>query len=176
MDREPLRYQEGGLSLAMQLTGSRLVVTLAGPLDLDGVEDLAACADQICRRAVRTVVFDVAALTAADEAGARTLAAACRCLGAHGVTAWVRAVDGELRAILDRLGLALPERSARSGYQAAGVRRAAVPAQRSAGLVDLDVALQRAARGLGVGWTGGGDGGHDRVELGDLLGGDPVEQ
>lgn len=165
----------------MQLTGSRLVVTLAGRLDLDGVEDLAACADQICRRAVRTVVFDVAALTATDEAGARTLAAACRCLGAHGVTAWVRAVDGELRAMLDRLGLALPERSARSGYQAAdvrrtAVRRAAVPAQPSAGLVDLDVALQRAARGLGVGWTGSGDGRHDRVELGDLLGGDPVEQ
>jgi len=176
MDREPLRCQDGGLSLAMQLTGSRLVVTLAGRLDLDAVEDLAACADQICRGAVRAVVFDVAALTAVDEAGARTLAAACRCLCAHGVTAWVRAVDGELRAMLDRLRLALPERSARSGYKGGDARRVAVPAQPSADLVDLAVTLQRPAGGLAVGWTGGTDGGHDRVELGDLLGGDPVEQ
>jgi len=160
----------------MQLTGSRLLVTLAGRLDLDGVEDLAACADQICRGAVRAVVFDVAALTAVDEAGARTLAAACRCLGAHSVTAWVRAVGGDLRAMLDRLGLALPERPARSGYLTADSRRGAVPAQPSADLVDLGAALQRAAGALGVGWAAGGDRGHDRVELGDLLGGDPVEQ
>ena len=83
-------------------------MALSGPLDLDGVEDLAACADQICRSAVDTVVFDVAALTAIDEAGARTLAAAFRCLAAHGVVGWVRGVGAELQAMLDRLALTLP--------------------------------------------------------------------
>lgn len=97
-------------------------MTLSGRLDLDGVEDLAACADQICRSAVGTAVFDVAALTAVDEAGARTLAAAFRCLAAHGVVAWVQGVGGELQAMMDRLALTLPARSAPAEYAMAAVQ------------------------------------------------------
>ncbi|MGB6455828.1 MAG: STAS domain-containing protein [Streptosporangiaceae bacterium] len=121
MGHEPARCQDGQLVLARQRTGRRLAVALSGPLDLDGVEDLAACADQICRSAVDTVVFDVAGLTAIDEAGARTLAAAFRCLAAHGVAGWVRGVGAELQAMLDRLTLTLPAPPAHAA-SAAGSR------------------------------------------------------
>jgi hypothetical protein len=108
-------------------------VTLSGHLGLDGVEDLAACADEICRSAVDTAVFDATALTAVDEAGTRTLAAVFGCLAAHGVVACVRGVGCELQAMLDRLALTLP----------------APPP--SADLVALGAALEGAAGGLGVG-------------------------
>ena len=84
-------------------------MTLTGYLNLDAVEDLAACADRICRSAIRAAVFDVAAVAAADDAGARTLAAACRCLVSNGILAEVRGVRAQLRQVLDRLGLMLPE-------------------------------------------------------------------
>jgi anti-anti-sigma regulatory factor len=122
MGYEPARCPDGQLVVTRQRTGRRLTVTLSGRLDLDGVEDLAACADQICRSAVGTAVFDVAALAGVDEAGARTLAAAFRCLAAHGVVGWVRGVGGELQAMLDRLGLTLPVRSAHAEYAMAAVQ------------------------------------------------------
>jgi anti-anti-sigma regulatory factor len=171
-------------------------VTLSGRLDLDGVEDLAACADQICRGAVRTVVFDVADLTTVDEAGARTLAAAFGCLASHGVAATVVGVGAELHAMLDRLALTLvgpadqlangipagrtgvawpsagPAGAARSGL----VRGGGFAARPSAGLVGLAVARQGAADGLGVGHAARGDGGHDLVELPGLLRADAVKQ
>ncbi len=152
-------------------------MTLSGRLDLDGVEDLAACADQICRSTVRAAVFDVAALTAVDEAGARTLAAAFRCLAAHGVVARVRGVGGELAAMLDRLGLTLPA-PARPGHATAAARTGAVlaPAPPSADLVGLGVAILGAAGGVGVRHAGRGDGGHDLVELPGLLRADAVKQ
>ncbi len=137
-------------------------MTLAGRLDLDSVEDLAACADQICRSAVRTVVIDAAALTGADEAGARTLATACQCLAAHGVSAWVRGVGDELAAMLDRLGLTLPAPRSRI--------------RQSADLAVRAVVVQRAAGGLGVRPAGRGERSHDGVELPDLLRGDAIEQ
>jgi anti-anti-sigma regulatory factor len=73
------------------------------------VEELAACADQICRSSPTATVFDVAAVTAVDDAGARTLAAACGCLRANGIKADVRGISGEFRLVLERLGLTLPE-------------------------------------------------------------------
>jgi anti-anti-sigma regulatory factor len=115
MGHAPARFPDGQLVVTLQRTGRRLAVTLSGRLDLDGVEDLAACADRICRSAIGAAVFDVAALTAVDEAGARTLAAAFRCLAAHGVVAWVRGVGAELQAMLDRLALTLPAPSAYAG-------------------------------------------------------------
>ncbi len=148
-------------------------MTLSGRLDLDSVEDLAACTDQICRSAVRSAAFDVTALIGVDEAGARTLAAAFRCLAAHGVVARVRGVGGELQAMLDRLGLTLP---ARPAHAVAGARAGAVMAPPSADLVGPGVALQGAAGGLAIGYPGRGDSSHDRVELAGLLRGDPVEQ
>jgi anti-anti-sigma regulatory factor len=109
MGREPYSRGDGCLAVSQQHIGSRVVVTLTGHLDLDAVEDLAACADQICRSSVSDAVFDVTALAGVDEAGARTLAAACRCLRLHGVLAEVRGVRGQLRQVAERLGLALPE-------------------------------------------------------------------
>jgi anti-anti-sigma regulatory factor len=100
-------------------------VALSGRLDLDSVEDLAACTDEICRSAVRQAIFNVAALTGVDAAGARTLAAAFGCLAAHGVTASVRGVGGELQAMLDRLGLTLAALPARSIDATAAVRTGA---------------------------------------------------
>jgi anti-anti-sigma regulatory factor len=109
MGRELSSHGDSGLAVRQQRIGSRVLVTLTGHLDLDSVEDLAACADRICRSAIRAAVFDVAAVAAVDDAGARTLAAACRCLVSNGVLAEVRGVRAQLRQVLDRLGLMLPE-------------------------------------------------------------------
>jgi anti-anti-sigma regulatory factor len=157
MGYEPARCTDGQLVVSRQRTGRRLTVTLSGRLDLDGVEDLAACTDQICRSAVSAAVFDVAGVTAVDEAGARTLAAAFGCLAAHRVAAWVRGVGDQLQAMLDRLALTLPARP-------------------SGDLVGLGAALQGAAVAVGVGYASRGDGGHDLAELPGLLRGDAVKE
>ncbi len=154
-------------------------MTLAGRLDLDSVEDLAACTDQICRSAVLEAVFDVSGLTTVDEAGARTLVAAFRCLASHSVVALAEGIGLELQAMLDRLGVTLPVPACRSADTTTAAPVGVVPAPWSAGLggpVGLAVTRQRATDGLGVGYAAGGDGSHDRVELPDLLRGDPVEQ
>src|SRR5262245_34171137 len=109
MHHEPSSQTGGSLAIRQQQLGSRVVVTLTGSLDLDGVEDLAACADQICRSTVRAVSLDVTAIAAADDAGVRTLAAACRCLSLHGVEAEVYGIGDQLCQALARLGLTLPE-------------------------------------------------------------------
>jgi anti-anti-sigma regulatory factor len=83
------------------------------------VEELAACADRICRTKARAVSFDVAGVASADDAGVRTLAAACRCLSSHGVVAEVRGIGGQFRQVLGRLGLTLPEAPVRSTRRAA---------------------------------------------------------
>jgi len=126
MRHEPALYTDGQFVVNSERTGRQLAVTLSGRLDLDSVEDLAACTDEICRSPVRHTVFDVADVTGVDEAGARTLAAAFGCLAAHGVAAFVRGVGGELQAMLDRLGLALPALPARSIDATAAVRTGAV--------------------------------------------------
>lgn len=125
MRDESALYADGQFVVSRERTGKRLAVMLSGRLDLDCVEDLAACTDEICSSAVRQAVFDVAHLTGVDEAGARTLAAAFGCLAAHGVSASVRGVGAELQAMLDRLGLTLPAPPARAIETAAAVRTGA---------------------------------------------------
>ena len=126
MRLEPSRHACSDLAVRQQRNGNRMVVTLTGSLDLDGVEELAACADRICRSTVRAVAFDVTGIATTDDAGVRTLAAACRCLSSHGVVAHVRGIGGQLRQVLGRLGLSLPEAPGRSVQPAsAGAARSA---------------------------------------------------
>ena len=135
MGHEPSRDPGSDLAVRQQHIGNRVVVTLTGSLDLDGVEELAACADRICRTTAQAVSFDVAGVVAADDAGVRTLAAACRCLSSHGVVAEVRGVGGQFRQVLGRLGLTLPEAPARSGRRAtAGSARTAAAARPAAAI------------------------------------------
>jgi anti-anti-sigma regulatory factor len=119
MGHEPSSHPGSHLDVRQQHIGNRVVVTLTGSLDLDGVEDLAACADRICRSKARAASFDVTGVVAADDAGVRTLAAACRCLSLHGVVAEVRGIGGQFRQVLGQLGLTLPEPPARSAPRAA---------------------------------------------------------
>lgn len=125
MRHDPALYTGGEFVVSSERTGRRLAVTLSGRLDLDSVEDLAACTDEICRGAVRQATFVVADVTGVDEAGARTLVAAFGCLAAHGVAACVRGVGGELQAMLDRLGLTLPALPTRSVDAPAATRTGA---------------------------------------------------
>lgn len=127
MGHEPSRHPGSDLDVRQQRIGNRVVVTLIGSLDLDGVEELAACADRICRSTAEAASFDVAGVAAADDAGVRTLAAAFRCLSSHGVVAEIRGIGGQLRQVLGRLGLTLPEAPDRSA-----VRVAAAPARAAA--------------------------------------------
>jgi anti-anti-sigma regulatory factor len=130
MGHERSRHPGSDLAVRQQRIGNSVVVTLTGSLDLDGVEELAACADRICRSPVRSVAFDVTGIAAADDAGVRTLVAACRCLSSHGVVADVRGIGGQFRQVLGRLGLSLPEAPDRSGRRvAAGPTRSPAPAR-----------------------------------------------
>jgi anti-anti-sigma regulatory factor len=128
MHHEPSSETSGGLALRQQHIGDRVVVTLTGSLDLDGVEELAACADRICRSRVRAACFDVTGVAAADDAGVRTLEAACRCLSLHGVAAEVLGIGGQFRQVLSRLGLTLPEGRARPARQAPAAGPVRTPA------------------------------------------------
>jgi anti-anti-sigma regulatory factor len=119
MGQEPSGLPGSDLAVRQQVIGNRTVVILSGSLGLDGVEELAACADRICRGKVRAVSFDVTEVVAADDAGVRTLAAACRCLSSHGVVAEVRGVGGQFRQVLNRLGLTLPEAPGRADQRTA---------------------------------------------------------
>lgn len=125
--REPSIQPGSGLAVRQEHIGNRVVVTLTGSLDLDGVEELAACADRICRSTVRAVSFDVTGVSVVDDAGVRTLAAACGCLTSHGVVVGVSGTSGQVRQVLSRLGLSLPEAPDRSAQRAAArsARRAA---------------------------------------------------
>jgi anti-anti-sigma regulatory factor len=124
MGHETSTHAGSDLAVRQQRNGNQMVVTLTGSLDLDGVEELAACADRICRSAVRAVAFDVTGIAATDDAGVRTLAAACSCLSSHGVVVHVRGIGGQLRQVLGRLGLTLPEAPARPARPAsAGAAR-----------------------------------------------------
>lgn len=109
MGREPSSLSGDGLAVTLEQSGGSVAVTLTGCLELDCVEQLAACADQICRSTTRSVVFDVGAVTAVDDAGVRTLAAACQCLSGNGIEARVRGISGEFRRVLQQLGLTVPE-------------------------------------------------------------------
>ena len=97
-----------GFTIRQDQDGGELLVTLAGELDIGGVELLAACADQICRRRdVAEVRLDLSGLTFLDGAGAQTLAAACHCLRRDGRRIEVTGIRARVQRVLDLLGLAL---------------------------------------------------------------------
>ena len=103
-------------TLSQQAAGPRAVlVSLTGALRIAHVEELAACADQVCGLPVRTVRLELSGLVAMDEPGARTLAAACHCLRLNGRRVDVSGVRREISLVLDQLGLILGERPAPAG-------------------------------------------------------------
>jgi anti-anti-sigma factor len=80
-------------------------VLLAGELDLAAVDLLADWTDLACQRLLRQVTFDLTGLTFVDAAGARTLAAACACLRAHGGRVTVTGACPQVRHVFGVLGL-----------------------------------------------------------------------
>ena len=81
MNDAAARWTDRAFTLSLQRAGREtLLVTLSGELGIEHVEELAACADQVCGLPVRNVRLELSGLTAVDEPGARTLAAACHCL------------------------------------------------------------------------------------------------
>jgi anti-anti-sigma regulatory factor len=115
MEDESAHYDPGGLgrgqfAVRQQPDGrGTLVVSLTGRLGITDVETLADCADRICGLPVPRVRIELSGLAGVDDAGARTLAAACHCLRLHGRRVDVRGVRYEVRRALDRLGLTLAE-------------------------------------------------------------------
>jgi anti-sigma B factor antagonist len=88
-------------------------VFLAGELDLAAVDLLADWADQACQRLPRQVTLDLAGLTFVDATGARTLAAACACLRAHGGRVSVTGACPQVRHVFRLLGLAFGDHEVR---------------------------------------------------------------
>jgi anti-anti-sigma regulatory factor len=118
MDAESAHYDPGGAARPFTIRQhsdgrGTLVVSLSGRLCISDVEALAECADRICGLPVPRVRIELGALAAVDDAGARTLSAACHCLRLHGRRVDVRGVRHEVRRTLDRLGLTLAELNAR---------------------------------------------------------------
>jgi anti-anti-sigma regulatory factor len=100
-------WADSSFALSQQVAGKTMLVSLSGDLGIAHVEVLAACADEACGLPVRYVRMDVAALKGVDDAGARTLAAACQCLRLHGRRVEVQGIRPAVRRVLDRLGLSL---------------------------------------------------------------------
>ncbi|HEY3977943.1 MAG TPA: STAS domain-containing protein [Streptosporangiaceae bacterium] len=119
MNDAAARWTDRGFTLSLQRAGREsLVVALSGELGIEHVEELAACADQVCGMPVRTVRLELSGLMAVDGPGARTLAAACQCLRLHGRRVYVRGVRRAVSLVLDQLGVVLDE-----GSRPAGRRR-----------------------------------------------------
>jgi anti-anti-sigma regulatory factor len=115
MNDAAAHWTDRAFTLSLQRAGQEtLVVALSGELALAHVEELAACADQVCGLPVRNVRLDLSGLLAVDQPGARTLAAACQCLRLHGLRVSVRGIRREVSLVLDQLGLVLDERTGRA--------------------------------------------------------------
>ena len=85
MNDAAARWTDRAFTLSLQPAGREtLLVALSGELAIEHVEELAACADQVCGLPARNVRLELSGLMAVDEPGARTLAAACQCLRLHG--------------------------------------------------------------------------------------------
>jgi anti-anti-sigma regulatory factor len=120
MNDAAARWTDRAFTLSLQPAGREtLLVALSGELAIEHVEELAACADQVCGLPVRNVRLELSGLMAVDEPGARTLAAACRCLRLHGRQVYVRGVRREVSLVLDQLGLVLDESDGQSGRRRA---------------------------------------------------------
>ena len=110
------RRTDRACTLSLQRAGREtLLVALTGELGIAQVEELAACADQVCGLPVRNVRLELSGLLAVDGPGARTLAAACQCLRLNGRRVSVRGVRREVSLVLDELGLVLDESDRPSG-------------------------------------------------------------
>jgi anti-anti-sigma regulatory factor len=116
-------------TLSLQPAGRETVlVALNGELGIAHVEELAACADQVCGLPARNVRLELSGLLAVDGPGARTLAAACQCLRLHGRRVSVRGVRREVSLVLDQLGLVLGENARTTDRAAGGSRSRSAPA------------------------------------------------
>jgi anti-anti-sigma regulatory factor len=116
MNDAAARSTDRAFTLSLQRAGREtLLVALSGELAIEHVEELAACADQVCGLPARNVRLELSGLMAVDEPGARTLAAACQCLRLHGRRVCVRGVRREVSLVLDQLGLVLDETDGRDG-------------------------------------------------------------
>jgi anti-anti-sigma regulatory factor len=130
MNDAAARWTDRAFTLSLALAGREtLAIVLSGELRIDHVEELAECADQVCGLPVRTVRLELSGLMAVDEAGARTLAAACQCLRLHGRRVYVRGTRREVSRVLDQLSLVLDEggREIRQPAGRAGDRRRPQP-------------------------------------------------
>jgi anti-anti-sigma regulatory factor len=108
MNDAAAHWTDRAFTLSWQPAGREtLLVALSGELGIAHVEELAACADQVCGLPVRNVRLELGGLMAVDGPGARTLAAACQCLRLNGRRVSVRGVRREVSLVLDQLGLVL---------------------------------------------------------------------
>jgi anti-anti-sigma regulatory factor len=108
MNDAAARWTGRAFTLSLQPAGREtLLLALSGELGIAHVEELAACADQVCGLPVRNVRLELGGLMAVDGPGARTLAAACQCLRLNGRRVSVRGVRREVSLVLDELGLVL---------------------------------------------------------------------
>jgi anti-anti-sigma regulatory factor len=115
MNDAAARCTDRAFTLSLRPAGREtLLVALSGELAIEHVEELAACADQVCGLPARNIRLELSGLTGVDEPGARTLAAACQCLRLHGRRVSVRGIRREVGLVLDQLGLVLDERTGRA--------------------------------------------------------------
>ncbi|HMH90500.1 MAG TPA: STAS domain-containing protein [Streptosporangiaceae bacterium] len=127
MNDAAARRTDRAFTLSLQRAGREtLLVALSGKLAIEHVEELAACADQVCGLPVRNVRPELSGLMAVDGPGARTLAAACQCLRLNGHRVYVRGVRREVSLVLDQLALVRPTAGpAGSGQEYSGEVRPA---------------------------------------------------
>jgi anti-anti-sigma regulatory factor len=108
MNDDAALWTDREFTLTVQRAGwETLLVTLGGELGIAHVEELAACADRVCGTPVRNVRLELGALAAVDDAGARTLAAACQCLRLNGRRVQVQGLRPAVSLALAQLGLVL---------------------------------------------------------------------
>jgi anti-anti-sigma regulatory factor len=126
MNDDAALWSDREFALRLQpVSRETLLVALSGELGIAHVEELAACADQVCGLPVRTVRVELSGLAAVDEPGARTLAVACQCLRRSGHRVDVRGIRPTVSRVLDRLGLTLDAGGAGRRPDPAGAAAAA---------------------------------------------------
>jgi len=88
------------------IEGDVATVTLAGELDLDGVESVQAALERFVAGNVRDVAVDMAGLTFLDSSGLRAVLQARERLGGAGVDLRVERPSPVVRRVLDMTGTA----------------------------------------------------------------------
>jgi anti-anti-sigma regulatory factor len=103
--------------------GGVLRVMLTGALGIADVEIVADWADRVCGMPARDIRLELAGLLAVDDAGARTLAAACHCLRLNNRGVQTLGTRPDVAEVLDRLGLALDGRDRQRPARTRGAPR-----------------------------------------------------